>query len=510
MEQGHLFDVIPVSKLDLLSRDQLVDFLTLEQTLRIQLQKEVERLSSLYDQGQQKSFFIAEQLVIMKDSFFGKSSEKSPKEDQEEKSKKPKVRKKKVQLPSERYPNVDIIEKDIELAEQPSCNCCGSLMVDSGMVEESEYLNVIPKKYQIIRQKRHKYRCCTCHGDLKTAPSLPRIIPGSSYSDDMIVDVGMSKYCDLIPIERYVAMAARNGFKGLPPHSLIETTHHLALFVEEAYNRIKNEILFAKILHADETTHRMLEGDARSNWYFWGFSTNKSCYFEIHNTRSGDVSSALLKDSQCEFLVTDVYSGYIKSVRVTNEFRKFKNLKLIQSIYCNSHSRRRFKAAQKVRCPDAIFFVEKYKKIYELEALMNESSQEERQKIRESMRPFFNEMKDRAIILSSVYSSKSVMNKALGYFLNNFDELTLFLKNTDLPIDNNCQERLLRSPVIGRKTWYGTHSVKGAKTAAILFSLVESCKLNKINPRKYFEDLVFELHQGKTAFTPKEYLERSL
>jgi len=93
----------------------------------------------------------------------------------------------------------------------------------------------------------------------------------------------------------------------------------------------------------------------------------------------------------------------------------------------------------------------------------------------------------------------------MGYFLNNYEEFTRFIESTDLPIDNNPAERLLRSAVIGRKTWYGTHSKRGAETAAILFSLVESCKLNKINPRDYFKNLVQDLHQGKNPYTPKDY-----
>ena len=94
------------------------------------------------------------------------------------------------------------------------------------------------------------------------------------------------------------------------------------------------------------------------------------------------------------------------------------------------------------------------------------------------------------------------MGKALGYFLRNYRELTLFTQNVELPIDNNSQERLLRNPVIGRKTWYGTHSKKGAETAAILHTLVESCKLNKVNPREYFKALIDDLHAGRASYTP--------
>lgn len=103
------------------------------------------------------------------------------------------------------------------------------------------------------------------------------------------------------------------------------------------------------------------------------------------------------------------------------------------------------------------------------------------------------------------YSSKSKIGIAMSYFLKNYDEFILFIKSKDLPIDNNSQERLMRNPVVGRKTWYGNHSKRGAKTTAILFSLVESCKLNKVNPREYFKKLVEDLHQGKKPYTPATY-----
>jgi hypothetical protein len=93
----------------------------------------------------------------------------------------------------------------------------------------------------------------------------------------------------------------------------------------------------------------------------------------------------------------------------------------------------------------------------------------------------------------------------MNYFTVNYDGLTLCLDDAEVPLDNNSQERLLRSHVVGRKTWYGTHSERGAKTAAILFSIVETCKLNQVNPREYFENLVQDLLAGKNAYTPREF-----
>lgn len=299
----------------------------------------------------------------------------------------------------------------------------------------------------------------------------------------------MSKYCDLIPIERYTAMASRQGLMGLPPNSLIELTHYLAAFVAPIVDKIKSEVLSDRILRADETPHRMMEQEVKKQWYLWGFSTLKGAYFECHASRSGDIAAAILKKSACLYLVSDVYTGYSKAVRLVNEER----LEKIIEVFCNAHARRKFKEES-----DDIhskFFIWCYKKIYHIES---------RNKDRDWQDRYFRAMKRKAEKIKDEYPRTHGMFKAANYFLSNYQGLTLFLEVEGLPIDNNHQERLLRSPVIGRKTWYGSHSILGAQTSAALFTVVESCKLVKINPRTYLEEMVKWLHQGKEVLTPFE------
>jgi transposase len=460
---------------------------------------------------QDKIIEVEGELVLLRRRIFRKKSEKivKDKNDSETSSSTKKQSSKKrakeiKRLPSERYPEAEIIEEHVELKELPTCKCCGSQMLDSGMTEDSEFLNIKPKDYYIIRQKRHKYRCTKCHADIKTAPTPKKIIPCSAYSDEMIVDVAMTKYCDLIPIERYSSIAGREGFVDLPPNSLIGTTHKLAEYVEPAYHKVKEEILCSQILHADETPHRMLEGDEKKSWYLWGFSNKKSSYFEIRNTRSGDVASEVLGQSKCEYLVSDVYSGYIKSTTEINKIRENKNLPLIKNVYCNAHSRRKFVEAEKF--PESKFFIDQYQEIYKLESEAKKLPQL-LQNNRNQMHDFFELMKVTGKKQLQGIPAQSSLATAINYFLKNYQGLTRFIGNTELPIDNNHQESQLRNPVIGRKTWLGTHSKQGAKTAAILFTLVESCKLNGINPREYFSKLVKQLHDGKVPFTPKEFTE---
>jgi transposase len=509
MNSQNLLKKLTKEQLKSLSKDELVHLLLGEQEIR-------EQFENQRDQANEEKILLEEKYVLIKSKLFGRSSEKSPKNllGSSRRKKDNKTRTNFSKSLTERYPNVDIREDNIELETPPTCSCCQGQMVDSGMTEDSEYLTVIPKKFLIVRQKRHKYRCGSCHGEIQTSPSIPRIAPGSSYGDEVILDVSLSKFCDLIPIERYSMMAGRQGMKDLPSNSLINLTHFLADFARVAYTRLLREIKDSLVIQADETTHRMLEGHEKSNWYLWGFSSKKACYFEFHETRSGDVAHEFLKDSSCQTLLSDVFSGYAKAVRTSNNYRKENNLPLITSAYCNAHARRKFDEARPSEelkkhgiIDEAEYYVDQYEKIYELESSGKGLNAEEVLNIRAGMKTLFEEMKSHGERKLMGISNKSSLAKAINYLINNYEGLTYFMKEASVPIDNNGQERLLRNPVIGRKTWYGTHSIKGASTAAVIFSLVESCKLNKVNPREYFNELTRIIHLSKPPPTPWEYLQ---
>lgn len=497
MKQSELFEPIPCDKYDLLTREDAIALAKGYEDAIRQLQVTIEIQNKELFKTEQIKFLLNEQVINIKNRLFGKSSEKSDKKPSIFKEKK--EPRKRVLLPSERYPNVEILEKLVELDKLPQCACCSKDMKDSGLTEDSEYLTVIPRRFYVVRQKRVIYRCSGCQEGLVTTPVIPRIKEGSSYSDEMVVDVALSKYCDLIPVERYVQMAARSGVTGLPSNSLIQGTHNLADFLAPVYKKIKEEVMSSKVLHADETPHRMLEGDEKSNWYFWGFSTDRGSYFEAHDTRSGSVATDIIKNSMCEYLVSDVFSGYSKAVTDSNVYRLEKSLPEIINVYCNAHARRKFVESEKSFARESEFFLWCYRRIYRLEKLKEFKDRRKWQLL------YFRAMERFGLKIMTGYSSKSSLVKGINYLIRNFDSLTLFLKFEDIPIDNNSQERLMRSPVIGRKTWYGTHSKRGAETNAVLFSLVESCKLNKVNPRDYFKDIVHAIHEKREVFTPAEY-----
>jgi transposase len=304
MEQTAFDESSKSTKLELFSKEELIQkYSVLEYELSRVIRENYD-LRQLKVTDEQLRMIMGEQLRELNDTLYGSSSERYKKP--EEKEKNPGPPKPRIKKPSQRYPNIAVREVVIAMDPAPSCNNCGKMMSDSGMSEDSEQLTVIPKKYEVLRQRRVKYRC-QCQSCIQTAPAPARILPGSSYSDEMILDVVLSKYCDLIPMERYAAMAARSGLMDLPPHSLIEVTHGFADFVLGSYELMKEGALKSRVLNADETPHRMLEGSEKKSWYLWGFSTPQLCFFECHDTRSGDVASDVLLNSECEILVTDVY-----------------------------------------------------------------------------------------------------------------------------------------------------------------------------------------------------------
>lgn len=410
-------------------------------------------------------------------------------------------------LPSKKFLNLEIKEKIVGMDQVPTCKCCNRPMKPSGLFNTCEKLEVIPKQYYISRIKAVIFNCQSDCGAIQNSSPVPSIVPTSNYGDSFIIDVALSKYCDLIPIERYVQIAFRSGIGGeLPAQSLIGLTHHLANFMEDIYQMIRAESLVAKVLHMDETPLKMLEGDDTHNWYLWGFFSKHSCYFEDHNTRSGNVAYEFLKHSSAETIMTDGYGGYPKSVQmVKNETGRF-----IMMANCNAHAYRYFEEASITWANEAKIFLKLFGDIYELERERVEKEEKltESQSLeyRTKMIPCFEELKNECDKTLKNIMPKSSLEKAINYFLNLYDGLTLCTKDVKIPLDNNLAEREIRPTAVGKKVWYGHHSKRGAHTGAIMFSIVQSCKMNNLNPRDYYNWAVEQKLKGELMLTPYQYL----
>ena len=425
----------------------------------------------------------------------GKKS--TPKPPKNNKNRLPKKREDCKKLPSEKFPDIEVKEETVRPENTPTCPCCHEKMKESGLFDTSEKLEMIPKKYYILRTHRVKFNCA-CNGAMTNTPAEPSILPTSNYGDSIIIDAALSKYCDLIPMERYCSIAGREGLEGLPPNTLIGLTHSLANFLMPIYLKIKAEVEAAAVKFADETPHKMLEGDDTKNWYMWGFFSEFACYFEAHKTRSGDVVIDFLKDCETDYLMTDGYSGYKKALKVLQKYGKS-----LEEVFCNAHAYRYFKDASTTWESECQIFLETYGEIYDLER--QAKTDEELIELRKKMVPLLEKLKKECEKNIDGAMPESGYKKAMQYFLNHYEGLVKATTDSRIPLDNNFSERNIRSSVIGRKTWYGTHSKRGALTNAILFSIVESCKINNVNPRHYFPWIVKRIHYAEDPLSPHEF-----
>lgn len=489
-----------------LTKQELIVVLRGEQRLRQIYEEAANKVTAMNKELEDKVLELEGKLVRIKCRLYSPKSEKSPRE-----KKPPEPGGKKKPLPpnrnlEERYPDADVIEKQLKLDQLPCCRHCEEEMLEMGVFEQSQFLTVIEKKYLITNILRMKYSCIKCHEYIETTPQLPRVIPRGSYGDEFLTDLAVSKYCDLLPVERYCQMAARGGFEGLPPNSMHEALWRFAEFLRPAYELVRIETLDARILFGDETPHRMLEGDEKSNWYFWGFFSLTACFFECHGTRSGDVAIDVLSESGCQYFVSDAYTGYGRAINEVNKLRVSAELDQITEVLCNAHARRYFDECGNLE--DANTFIAEYREIYKAEKEVKELIETDLALAatkRSELKPNFERMKAKAEADMNRYSSHHQYYKACQYFTNNYKGLSICLTDPIIPLDNNLSERGLRPSVLGRKTWYGTHSKCGAETAAIHFTINNSCKMNGVNPRKYYKDVIESIHYKRPILTPSQY-----
>jgi transposase len=459
---------------------------------------------------------LQDQIEQLKKALYGRSSERRDKDKKKGDGKKGNPKggaEKRTRLPSEQFPDARVEECILEDSIPPGCTECTRPMTDSGMRETAERIEYKPAEIYIQRTHRVKYHCKCCESAPKTAALPERLAPGTSMGDSFVIQACISKFYDLIPTNRFAKILAR-GKASISHQLLLKAQSIMAFVLGSVYRAIKQEILAGRVIFADETIHRQLEENGGHwRWYLWGFCNRTSIYFEIHDTRAGDVSIKFLMESQVLFLVSDAYSGYSRTIREINEDRQLKGLPSLQSSLCNDHGRRYFFYAQvdvlakkALDIYDAIYAIEsKVQEILKNPVHPSSENAARALELRQTADPLFNEIYDISCEILMESPEKSLEAKAAKYFLNNVTGLTLYLKHIELPISNAPSERGIRDSVLLRKTALGNHSIAGAEEGAIQLTVMGSCKMNEVNPTEYLEFVRIEYLAKRPLLTPYQY-----
>lgn len=398
-------------------------------------------------------------------------------------------------------PKLAVLEQVHELeAEQRCCKVCGGEMVPMGeQFEELEEVTVLDRQYVVKVHKRRKYRC-SCNSCVVTAPMPPRLIPGGRYSTDLAIQVAVSKYLDHAPLERQSREMDRHGLV-VSTQTLWDQLEALARTAEPTAEALGRELIKAPVIHADETRWPLLDGKS-SPWTVWSRCTPQIAHYTILGSKSTKAASPLFSGFE-GIIVVDGYAVYEKPARAGPH---------LQLANCWAHAARKF-----VECRDNFPLqcqkvLELIKALYEVERQVpgpfpgDEPAQRLRAELREKFsRPLLSKIHDWAC--TEVGLPASELGQAVKYMLRRWGPLTVFASNPLVPLDNNAAERSLRGPVVGRKNHYGSKSKRGTEVAAVLYTLLETAKLNGLEPASYLRTVVERaLRVPKTVTLPTDLL----
>ena len=384
---------------------------------------------------------------------------------------------------------VETVEYELPEEEQ-ICSSCGGPLHEMS-VEVRQEIKVIPAQVKVVKHMRHVYACRQCEKEgietpIVTAPMPNPPLKGSLASPSAISYIMTQKYVYSLPLYRQEKQFSRMGLE-LPRQVMANWMIHGAnVWLKPLYETMHKELLKEDILHADETTLQVLRESGRkaeSQSYMWVYRNGRYSppivLYDYQQTRAGVHPKEFLTRYK-GYLHTDGYSGYNEMPDIT-------------PVGCWAHARRKFDEALKVLPADrrsadvaARQGLEFCNELFRIERDLEDMTPDERYKARlERSLPvldaFFAWLNDQSLKALP----KSAFGKAVAYCLNQWDKLKAFLKDGRLEISNNRSERAIKPFVIGRKNWLFSNTPRGAEASAIIYSIVETAKENRLDPFAY-------------------------
>jgi transposase len=461
------------------------------------LNKEIDEQIDEIEHRLEESEFLSEELaqIIGKDGDEEKDDENGAAETQTH----PKQRPKRKKLPEH------LERTNVVLTPDPICKNCGSEKFRTISEDISEVLEYIPSSFKVIRNIRPRCACINCETIVQAYPASGVIDKGKA-GPGLLAHILVQKYCNHLPLYRQSQIYEREDIE-LSRSTMAGWASGCARLLQPLCGELKESIFSASQIHSDDTPVKVLApGSGKTKlgriWAYvrdgrpYGDVTPPAvCYFYSPD-RKAERPESHLKDFKGT-LHADAYSGYNK-VYISDNNPEAK----ITEAACWAHTRRKFYevAIANDKASIANDALEQISKIYKIEEEIRGIDPEERHKRRQG------EPKD---LVQKLFISwkkfvrelpkKSSTARAISYALNNEVALMRFLDDGKIEIDNNAAERAMRSIALGRKNWLFAGSDRGGETAAVMYSLIETAKLNNINPWKYLQKVLTLIQDHKST-----------
>jgi len=351
--------------------------------------------------------------------------------------------------------------------------------------EKTEKLEYVPASFFVKVYVRSKYACDDCEGNISIGELPAMAIDKGIAGEGLLAHIITSKYCDHAPLNRLENIFKRSGVE-INVSTMCDWVGKCSDLLEPLAKRMHQKILESPKINSDDTAIPVKSPNRKGstyNGYLWVYIDDKNnVVFDFTPTRSREGPIKFLGKYNGN-LQADAYSGYDEYFRKSGA----------AEIGCHAHARRKFETALDSDPVRAARMMVLWGKLYEIESIAKKEKYSSAQLLdarQTQAKPFLAEIKSIIDDYKLQVLPKTPIGKAVTYSLNQWDALLRYLDDPTLAIDNNLSERTLRMVAIGRKNYMFAGSEAGAKRAAIIYSLVASCKLNEIDPFAYFRDVL--------------------
>jgi transposase len=372
-----------------------------------------------------------------------------------------------------------------------ACSGCGATAWRLVGEDTTEVLDYVPEHFKVIRHVRPKYSCGQCQ-TMAQAPAVDRPLGKSPVSAALLAHVTVSKYMDHSPLYRQSEIYARQGVE-LDRSTLAGWVGGATTLLRPLVDAIRKYVLAADKLHGDDTPVPVLQPGRKTTkeGRLWGYcrddhasgsSAPRAVWFAYSPDRKAIHPQEHLKHWQ-GVLQADGYAGYNALYKTG----------AVLEAACWAHARRQFNDLyQACDSPIAKQALEKIAQLYAIEKSIRGKPKEQREQVRQTQAaPLLASLHQWLKEQYASVSTKSDLGKAIAYSLNRWQALINYASDGRIEMDNNIIERQIRPIALGKKNWLFAGSDNGGHRAAAMYTLLNTAKLNGINPERYLT-YVFE------------------
>jgi transposase len=492
----------------IVSKQQTVELTSTVESQKKRLEKSEQTIRDLLQalKGKKRERLDPNQLLLFEIGELEQLIEEAAKSGDTEQSAKSSSRKKRQhgrRIIPDNLPTEEIVHDLPE--EQRLCPVDGKPM-PAIRYEVSEQLDYEPSKLKRIVHKRAVYACPAKHDEatLITAPKPPEAIEKCLAAPGLLAGVVVGKFGDHLPGYRLEDILSRGGVD-INRSTLYDWMAAVADVTSPLYELMKQQVLQSSIIQTDDTSVKLIdplaEGGSRTS-RFWAYLGDTDRPFEVYDftvSRERHGPQDFLRDYS-GYLQADAYGGYDGVYLKSNG--------TITEVACWAHCRRYWYKAKDEDPSRAHHALAIISRLYEVERAAKDRDTVKRQSLREEhSRPLLSDLK--TWLDQEVFLPKSLTGKAATYTLNQWDALNRYLEDGNLSIDNNAAERAMRPVAIGRKNWLFVGSQQAGRRAAVLMTLIASCKANCVEPWAWLRDVLIQLPLGTPleSLLPNRWLE---